>query len=70
MSLPRGFVVVDAYAALLTTLGFAVSLHVGGVGEDPLPEDKWGNHVVLLVHGLLDQTNGMQQNLRWTIIKT
>ena len=46
------FLLVDAYAALLTTLGFTVSLHVGGVGEDPLPENKWGNHVVLLVHGL------------------
>ena len=26
------FVLVDAYAALLTSLGFTVSLHVGGVG--------------------------------------
>ena len=46
------FLVVDAYAALLVSLGFVISLHVGGVGEDPLPDDKYGNHVVLLVHGL------------------
>lgn len=44
------FILVDAYAALLRSLGFKVSLHVSGVGEDPLPAAKWGNHVVLLAH--------------------
>eukprot|EP00928_Gymnodinium_smaydae_P045595 TRINITY_DN30375_c0_g1_i1.p1 TRINITY_DN30375_c0_g1~~TRINITY_DN30375_c0_g1_i1.p1 ORF type:complete len:374 (+),score=73.05 TRINITY_DN30375_c0_g1_i1:38-1159(+) len=43
------FLLVDAYAALLCTLGFEVSLHTGGVGANPLPYEKWGNHVVLLV---------------------
>ena len=44
------FLLVDAYAALLCSLGFCVSLHVGGCGEDPLPDAKRGNHVVMLVH--------------------
>jgi N-hydroxyarylamine O-acetyltransferase len=48
------FLLVDAYAALLVSLGFSVSLHCGGVGPYPLPLERWGNHVVLLVHGLGD----------------
>eukprot|EP00312_Isochrysidales_sp_CCMP1244_P016909 CAMPEP_0202740884 /NCGR_PEP_ID=MMETSP1388-20130828/3893_1 /ASSEMBLY_ACC=CAM_ASM_000864 /TAXON_ID=37098 /ORGANISM="Isochrysis sp, Strain CCMP1244" /LENGTH=320 /DNA_ID=CAMNT_0049407671 /DNA_START=1 /DNA_END=963 /DNA_ORIENTATION=- len=44
------FVLVDAFAALLTSLGFVVSLHTAGVGESPLAAEKWGNHIVLLVH--------------------
>ena len=48
------FVVVDAYAALLCTLGYKVSLHVGGVGDEPFASERMGNHVVLLVHGLAD----------------
>ena len=36
------FIIVEAYAALLSTLGFTVTLHVGGVGEQPLPAEKWG----------------------------
>jgi len=50
------FILVDAFASLLCTLGYGVSLHVGGCGEDPLPEEKWGNHVVLLVHGVEGRT--------------
>ena len=44
------FLVVDAFAALLCTLGFSCSFHTAGVGEDPLLPEKMGNHVVLLVH--------------------
>jgi len=44
------FTVVGAFAALLASLGFVVSLHVAGVGPDPPQPEKWGNHVVLLVH--------------------
>eukprot|EP00927_Polykrikos_kofoidii_P043176 TRINITY_DN37227_c0_g1_i1.p1 TRINITY_DN37227_c0_g1~~TRINITY_DN37227_c0_g1_i1.p1 ORF type:complete len:311 (-),score=43.82 TRINITY_DN37227_c0_g1_i1:247-1179(-) len=44
------FTVVGAFAALLTSLGFVVSLHVAGVGPDPPQPEKYGNHVVLLVH--------------------
>ena len=44
------FILVDAYAALLTTLGFRVSLHVAAVAPEPVSPDKWGNHVLLLVH--------------------
>ena len=36
------FLLVDAFAALLSTLGFRVSMHTAGVGEDPLPREKWG----------------------------
>ena len=43
------FLVVDAFAALLSTLGFRVSLHTAGVGDDPLPPEKWGNHMLLCV---------------------
>ena len=43
------FLIVDAYAALLCSLGFRVSMHTAGVGESPLPTAKWGNHIVLLV---------------------
>ena len=25
-------------------------MHTAGVGEDPLPSEKWGNHIVLLAH--------------------
>ena len=44
------FIIVDAFASLLTSLGFVVSMHNAGCGEIPLPLEKWGNHVVLLVH--------------------
>jgi len=44
------FLLVDAFASLLTSLGFVVSMHTAGVGEDPLPAEKWGNHIVLLAH--------------------
>ena len=48
------FLVGDAYAALLCTIGYKVSLHVGGVGDAPLAPERMGNHVVLIVHGLVD----------------
>jgi len=44
------FTAVSAFAALLHTLGFHVSLHTSAVGSDPPPAEKWGNHVVLMVH--------------------
>jgi len=44
------FIVVDSFAALLTSLGYVVSMHTAGCGEIPLPPEKWGNHVLLLVH--------------------
>lgn len=44
------FLLVDSFAALLLSLGFQVSMHTSGVGDDPLAEERWGNHVVLLVH--------------------
>ena len=46
------FIIVDAYAALLTSLGFSVSLHVAAVAPEPVPRTKWGNHVLLVVHAL------------------
>ena len=36
------FLLVDAFAALLCTLGYRVSMHTAGVGENPLPREKWG----------------------------
>lgn len=44
------FVLADVWAALLVSLGYTVSMHVGGVGDDPLPPDKLGNHAVVIVH--------------------
>jgi len=44
------FTAVGAFASLLHSLGFVVSLHVGAVGPDPPPVERWGNHVVLIVH--------------------
>ena len=44
------FLLVDAFAALLCSLGFRVSMHTAGVGDDPLPNEKWGNHILLLAH--------------------
>ncbi|CAE8624093.1 unnamed protein product, partial [Polarella glacialis] len=44
------FIVVEAFAALLCSLGFEVSLHPGVVAADPPPAEKWGDHVVLMVH--------------------
>jgi len=44
------FIIVDAYAGLLCSLGFSVSLHTASCSEDPTPREKWGNHVLCLVH--------------------
>lgn len=44
------FNLVDAFAALLSSLGFTVSLHAGTCAADPPPEESWGNHVVAIVH--------------------
>ncbi|CAE7246094.1 CLCN6 [Symbiodinium natans] len=49
---PRGycFLLVDAFAALLSSLGFVVSLHTAVCAAAPEPEAMWGEHVVLVVH--------------------
>eukprot|EP00041_Stephanoeca_diplocostata_P024311 m.612411 g.612411 ORF g.612411 m.612411 type:complete len:369 (+) comp22500_c0_seq85:287-1393(+) len=45
------FVLVPAFAALLTTLDFAVSLHKAAVGvRHGMSRHSFGNHVALLVH--------------------
>ena len=44
------FLLVDAFAALLCSLGFCVSMHTAAVGPDPITSELYGNHVVLLVH--------------------
>mmetsp|Transcript_11724 Transcript_11724/g.21315 ORF Transcript_11724/g.21315 Transcript_11724/m.21315 type:complete len:329 (+) Transcript_11724:47-1033(+) len=44
------FTAAGAFAALLYSLGFEVSLHMAAVGPDPAPGERWGNHVVLVVH--------------------
>eukprot|EP00747_Dinoflagellata_sp_TGD_P048743 gnl/TRDRNA2_/TRDRNA2_145789_c0_seq1.p1 gnl/TRDRNA2_/TRDRNA2_145789_c0~~gnl/TRDRNA2_/TRDRNA2_145789_c0_seq1.p1 ORF type:complete len:322 (+),score=50.55 gnl/TRDRNA2_/TRDRNA2_145789_c0_seq1:95-1060(+) len=44
------FILVDAFATLLCSLGFRVSLHTAACAADPPPPDAWGGHVVVLVH--------------------
>lgn len=44
------FLLVDAFAALLCSLGFQVSLHTANCSDAPEPEAKWGDHVVLVAH--------------------
>ncbi|CAJ1367911.1 unnamed protein product [Effrenium voratum] len=44
------FLLVDAFASLLCSLGFSVSLHTATCGPAPEPEAKWGDHVVAVVH--------------------
>jgi len=44
------FLVVPAFAALLTRVGFKYSLHTAAVGTQPIAASVWGNHVVLVVH--------------------
>ncbi len=47
-----------ALAELLASLGYAVTRHVGGVhGPDGPDADTRGNHLVLTVHGLPDDSN-------------
>ena len=41
---------VDAFAALLCSLAFKVSIHTANCGAEPECEAMWGNHVVLVVH--------------------
>mmetsp|Transcript_27153 Transcript_27153/g.68939 ORF Transcript_27153/g.68939 Transcript_27153/m.68939 type:complete len:353 (+) Transcript_27153:56-1114(+) len=45
------FILVDAFAALLSSLGYTVSLHTS-ICEivRPLQDEKWGAHVVAVVH--------------------
>ena len=38
-----------AFAALLRTLGFEVSLACAAIGDRDVPEPRWGNHLALLV---------------------
>eukprot|EP00729_Bicosta_minor_P004650 gene4650-32279_t len=44
------FILVDAFAALLTHLGYTVSLHTAACGDHPQARKTWGNHVVAVVH--------------------
>jgi N-hydroxyarylamine O-acetyltransferase len=44
------FIIVGAFAALLHSLGFTVSLHTANCGSEPVPAVKWGDHVVVVVH--------------------
>lgn len=41
---------MDAFAALLTHLGYTVSLHTAACGDHPQARKTWGNHVVAVVH--------------------
>lgn len=41
---------MDAFAALLCSLDFRVSIHTAICGPEPECEAMWGNHVVLVVH--------------------
>jgi N-hydroxyarylamine O-acetyltransferase len=46
------------FSELLSTLGYAVTRHVGGVhGPDGVSESLMGNHLVLLVHDLPTDAN-------------
>jgi N-hydroxyarylamine O-acetyltransferase len=55
------FVLVEAFAALLRVLGFRVSLHPSGCGEEPPGDSEWGNHVVAAVHFLPQELQAQAQ---------
>eukprot|EP00435_Cladocopium_sp_Y103_P010732 s1947_g2.t2 len=62
------FLLVDAFAALLCSLGFRVSLHTATCSAVPEPEVKWGDHVVLVVHlpeGPFIADVGLGEGPRW-----
>ncbi|CAL1157590.1 unnamed protein product [Cladocopium goreaui] len=62
------FLLVDAFAALLCSLGFQVSLHTATCSPVPEPEVKWGDHVVLVVHlpeGPFIADVGLGEGPRW-----
>eukprot|EP00929_Paragymnodinium_shiwhaense_P121610 TRINITY_DN93909_c0_g1_i1.p1 TRINITY_DN93909_c0_g1~~TRINITY_DN93909_c0_g1_i1.p1 ORF type:complete len:320 (-),score=39.89 TRINITY_DN93909_c0_g1_i1:391-1350(-) len=44
------FILVNAFATLLYSLGYTVSLHTAACAADPPPEKMWGDHVVVVVH--------------------
>ncbi len=52
------FLLNDAFAELLGSLGYSVTRHVGGVHGSPDPDEAaMTNHLVLLVHDLPDDTH-------------
>jgi len=59
---------VDAFAALLCSLGYQISLHTATCSEVPEPEVKWGDHVVLVAHlpeGPFIADVGLGEGPRW-----
>ena len=44
------FITVGAFASLLCHLGFVVTLHTANCSVEPIRPEKWGDHVVAVVH--------------------